>query len=412
MARRDSTPRSRPLLALMALLATACGQAPPALRVDGIRYEERDLLGLSTDRRELLGDLAALGLAVADSTLDAVAEPWVTSRQRDRLWQLWQAERALDSAGVGDDVLRARYLTEPRYELTVRHLLILSPRYETDATRAQARAKAERALERIRNGEDFPEVAADVSEEPGAEGRQGLLTPGREGSWVDEFWNAAMALEPGEISDVVETQYGFHVLRLEDRQVVPFEEARTGVELEVAGMLTTLDTDATHAPEPDGLTLDDEALAALPTPEAPDTLTVARWAGGTLTLDTLRAALAAMERPRRMRALSGSAADGATLVKEIAGAVAMARQATAGGLTASEGWTEEMRRQWRDRANGWATLLGFDPRLSHEGVREAALAALGASGQNATGARDEVRRVASGLLERAYRIETPPSERP
>jgi hypothetical protein len=82
-------------------------------------------------------------------------------------------------------------------------------------------------MESLRGGADFAVTAAELSEEPGAEGRQGLLTPGREGSWVPEFWAAALALQPGEISPVTETQYGYHILRLEDRSVVPFNEARS-----------------------------------------------------------------------------------------------------------------------------------------------------------------------------------------
>src|SRR5690606_13003901 len=62
-------------------------------------------------------------------------------------------------------------------------------------------------------------------EEPGAARRGGLLQPGREGSWVAPFWLAAVALEPGEVSDVVETEYGYHVLKLESREPLPFSEA-------------------------------------------------------------------------------------------------------------------------------------------------------------------------------------------
>src|SRR5690606_1075757 len=124
---------------------------------------------------------------------------------------------------------------------------------ESEALRAEARRKAERALERIRAGEPFPEVAAEVSEEPGAEGRQGLLQPGREGSWVSEFWNAARALDPGEVSPVTETQYGFHVLRLEERREIPFEEARNDVTLEVAEMIGVSPGATPPVPEPEGM---------------------------------------------------------------------------------------------------------------------------------------------------------------
>ena len=58
---------------------------------------------------------------------------------------------------------------------------------------------------------------------------------------MPEFWNAALMLDVGEISPPVETQYGYHVLRLERREIVPFEEARWTVALEVAGLMGSLD---------------------------------------------------------------------------------------------------------------------------------------------------------------------------
>ena len=115
--------------------------------------------------------------------------------------------------------------------------MILSERWRPQAERQQARSRAEQALERARAGESFPELAGAVSEEPGAEARGGLLEPGREGSWVDEFWDAASALEVGAVSPVVETGYGFHVLRLDAREPVPFAEARSRVVAELAAEL-------------------------------------------------------------------------------------------------------------------------------------------------------------------------------
>jgi hypothetical protein len=202
--------------------------------VGAITFSEREVLGLSADQRTRLAGITAFGLVVARGHTAAAGEPFVEGGRARAMRALLDAARALDSMRVSDGMLATHYRSNPEYELTVRHLIVLSDRYETDRTRAAARAKAEAALERIRAGEDFAEVAAQVSEEPGAEGRQGLLEPGREGAWVDEFWRAAMGLDPSDISDVVETRYGFHVLRLEGRDTVPFEEARPRVVLEAA----------------------------------------------------------------------------------------------------------------------------------------------------------------------------------
>jgi foldase protein PrsA len=148
----------------------------------------------------------------------------------------------MDSQADADEHLDAYYRRNPQSDQTVRHLIDMPPRHEAASPREEARAKATRAHERIRNGEPFPEVAAEVSEEPGAEGRQGLLEPGRKGAWVGEFWDAASALQAGDVSPVVETTYGFHVLRLEGRTLVPFEEVRAQV---------MLDLDALHRAQPE-----------------------------------------------------------------------------------------------------------------------------------------------------------------
>src|SRR5690606_39027311 len=121
--------------------------------------------------------------------------------------------------------LREAYASAPEWELEVRHIIRLVDEAAPAQVRQQAQAEAEEVLRRARAGEDFAALAAEWSEEPGAGARGGLLHPGREGTWVDPFWEAAVALEPGEISGVVESQYGFHVLKLDDRRPVPFDEA-------------------------------------------------------------------------------------------------------------------------------------------------------------------------------------------
>ena len=234
---------SRPKVAirwfvLSTFLAFGCtAPEPPALTVGPVSYSQDQLLGLSDSRRESLAELTAFALAVADSSTGALGAPLVAEWTEDRLLEILAAELTLESADVGDDILEAQYLTNPEWELTVRHILFFSERWRSADHRAEAEAKAGRAVESLRGGADFAATAAALSEEPGAEGRQGLLTPGREGSWVPEFWAAALALEPGEISPVTETQYGYHILRLEDREIVPFDEARSVIARSVADQL-------------------------------------------------------------------------------------------------------------------------------------------------------------------------------
>ena len=243
--RQDMRPNARigltvrlGLAALPVLLMSACGDASPAaLSVGPVAYSQNQLLGLADSRRQTLAELTAFALAVSDSSTEALGAPLVAEWEADRLLEILGAELTLEANGIRDDVLEAQYLTNPEWELVVRHILFFSERWRSAEHRAEAEAKAARAMESLRGGADFATTAADLSEEPGAEGRQGLLTPGREGSWVPEFWTAALALQPGEISAVTETQYGYHILRLEDREVVPFTEARSVIARAVAEQL-------------------------------------------------------------------------------------------------------------------------------------------------------------------------------
>ena len=319
--------RRRTLVPLLAL--SACGPAPAALTVGPVTYTEDQLLGLTETRRRTLADLTALGLAVADSTTAELGRPLVERWAEDRLLEIFAAELTLAEHEVSDEVLRAGYLTDPRWELEVRHILFFSERWRSPDHRAEARSKAERALEALRGGADFAETAAALSEEPGAEGRQGLLTPGREGSWVPEFWAAALVLQPGEISPVTETQYGFHILRLEDRRVVPFGEARSVVARQVAEQIA----DPTEA-------LD-------------------RWIDERMT-DPLTARASALA------------------------------DARARGLTVPDAERAELERAWDDLVYQWSAALGFRYGRTPGQVADAALAALASPAQGAQLARAEL----------------------
>lgn len=408
---------------MLAGLVAACGSEPEVVvSVGDVAYTSDELVGLTADRRLLLGELTAFARAVADSALLEPAVPWVEARTIDVQWERLRAQAALDSAGVGEDVLEARYRLAPELELTVRHLLVFSARYEAEATRMAAREKAEAALDRIRAGEAFGLVAAEVSEEPGAESREGLLTPGREGSWVSEFWAAATALSPGEISPVVETQYGFHVLRLEARDTVAFAEARPRVAREVAGLMGIRIDGLDGVPLPDPLppvpapedfgvfafgdTKADEAAATAPTGDEDRELAQGATATGgwVVTVGDLRdtAALLPYDEWRRLR--DDPTVRQASFELAIRRAIVRA-EANLAGLGISEAEQASIERDWIAQGEQWALQLGLGPGLVASAIHDAALAALSRSGQNASIARDALRAQWGGALHRWTTIE-------
>jgi hypothetical protein len=102
-------------------------------------------------------------------------------------------------------------------EISARHLLVsyrdaLRAAPGIGRTKEQARERAEEAQKRAAAGEDFVALVKQYSDEPGAADRGGDLGKFDRTQMVPAFANAAFKLKVGEVSQVVETQFGFHVI--------------------------------------------------------------------------------------------------------------------------------------------------------------------------------------------------------
>ena len=112
------------------------------------------------------------------------------------------------------------------------HILFKLPASAGDDQDRRVREKAESVLKLARDGEDFAGLAVEYSEGPSGPdgGDLGYFTRGQ---MVEAFEEAAFALEQGEISDVVRTQFGYHIIKVEDinpRREKPLDEVREEIE--------------------------------------------------------------------------------------------------------------------------------------------------------------------------------------
>ena len=103
-------------------------------------------------------------------------------------------------------------------EITARHLLVayqgaLRASPSVTRSKADAQTRVAEALTRAKAGEDFGNLVKEFSDEPGAAERGGSLGRFGRGMMVPAFEKAAFKLAPGEISDIIETQFGFHVIQ-------------------------------------------------------------------------------------------------------------------------------------------------------------------------------------------------------
>jgi peptidyl-prolyl cis-trans isomerase D len=139
----------------------------------------------------------------------------------------------LQSAKVSENELQKQYqdsldsFRTPE-RVRIRHILIKTQGKPKEQAPAM-KARAEDLLKQIKAGGNFADLARKNSEDPGSAEKGGDLGWVTRGQMVPNFEKSAFSLKPGEISGVVETEYGYHILQCEERQdahTQTFEEAR------------------------------------------------------------------------------------------------------------------------------------------------------------------------------------------
>lgn len=183
--------------------------------------------------------------------VDAVANLWIdyillaTAAQQDSTLQNVNLQPIVDPAFnqqlvfklrdqviqvdtvIPEDELRRLFDAEaPSTELRARHILFRVPSDASPQVRDSVLRRARNVMEQARSGADFAQLAAQYTEEPGGGERGGDLGYFEPGQMVQPFAEAANRLQPGQISDPVETPFGIHIIKLEDKRLPNYAAVR------------------------------------------------------------------------------------------------------------------------------------------------------------------------------------------
>ena len=226
------------LAALAAMISPALAEDKIVATVNGHNISETDL---ALAEAEIGGELGNLPPATRRRVLveymienqlfaeAAEAEKLGTGPEFERRLAYWRQRALRDAyfersvkASIGIEAARGIYEDKvkglkPEEEVQARHILVAK---EEDAKKLAERAKA---------GEDFAQLAKENSGDGGSKEQGGMLGYFGRGQMVPQFEEAAFALKKGEISDPVQSQFGWHVIKVEDRRQKPppsFEEVK------------------------------------------------------------------------------------------------------------------------------------------------------------------------------------------
>jgi peptidyl-prolyl cis-trans isomerase C len=168
-----------------------------------------------------------------------VTEETLRQQAREQLSvQKYVQTKVVPNAAVPDQVTREFYdknkekIRSPE-RLHLRHILVAANAKTPPADKQKAKQKADDVLEKLKAGEDFAQLAMSNSDDNGSKLKGGDLGWIVKGQTVPPFDQAAFALaKPNDLSPVVESQFGYHIIQLLERQAaadVPYEKVKSRI---------------------------------------------------------------------------------------------------------------------------------------------------------------------------------------
>lgn len=209
----------------------------PAELQEGFRYKNEKV---KLDYALIKPDELEAKITPSEAEIKAAYEKnkskYQVPERRSVRYALLDINKLRQTLQISDDVLKQQYMANvQQYEVPeqvhVEHILFKTVG-QPDAAVVEIKKKAEEVLNEARKGAKFDELAKKYSEDPGSKDKGGDLGWIRKGQTVPEFEKAAFSLQPGQISDLVRTQYGFHIIKVLEKQTAhtkPFEEVKDSI---------------------------------------------------------------------------------------------------------------------------------------------------------------------------------------
>lgn len=201
----------------------------------GIQVQEAAVDERLNAAKKRFPDEKAFSAALAEADLSE--KSFRAMIQRDLAIQQFFQKEFMDKASVSDQEMKTYYETHPEAfkqpaQVRASHILIRVDPKADETQKAEARKKILDIRDKIRKGADFTALAKEASDCPSRERGGDLGFFGR-GQMVGPFEEAAFALKPGQMSDVVETQFGYHLIRVTESKpegTIAFQDVKDRVQ--------------------------------------------------------------------------------------------------------------------------------------------------------------------------------------
>jgi peptidyl-prolyl cis-trans isomerase D len=206
----------------------------PAELQDEFRYKnEKVKLDYALIKPEDLEAKISLDEAEIRAAYEKNKSKYQVPERRVVRYALVDVNRIRQSVQISEDMLKQQYMANiQQYQVPnrvhVQHILFMTVG-KTDAEVEEIKKRAEDVLKQVKKGGKFEDLAKKYSEDPGSKDKGGDLSWITQGQTVPEFEKTAFSLAPGQVSDLVKTQYGFHIIKVLEKETAhtkPFEEVK------------------------------------------------------------------------------------------------------------------------------------------------------------------------------------------